>query len=481
VSGAVPPAAERERLRGTRLPVSAGRGWLEALVTESAMSAGLDRVLRSEVESADRARRAGHRALWAAFLGFGVDMFDVYLPVLALGPAMAYFQPATLSPALRSTAFYAVFALSLVGRPVGAAVFGHYGDKIGRRRVTIISMTGFATVTLAIGALPGYETWGLGSLVVLTLLRFVDGVLLGGEYVGANPLAMEYAPKERRGIWAAIIHTGFPVSMTVMSLLTAALLRVLPAGSPRSPYAIWGWRIPFVLGAFLAGAVALYYLRRVPESTVWAKAAKPASPLAELLRGENRCVLAQVFLVMSGAWFTLNAVTSILPGILLTIRHVDSLTVTNAQLAAYIVLVFGFMSAGVLGQWIGRRAVLVLFGVLGSTVGPILYYVLVNSGYHSVVELVLLVSLVNLCALPVWAVTTAYLSERFNTGVRASGYGLGYSAAMIIPAFSSFYMLGLQAIGMSYAYTELAIFALGGILLTVGALAGPETNHVEMG
>ena len=106
---------------------------------------------------------AGHRALGAAFLGFFVDMFDVYLPVVALGPAMSYFQPAALSPALKSTLFYIVFALSLVGRPIGATLFGHYGDKLGRRKVAIVSMGGFALVTLLIGLLPGYETWGSGA------------------------------------------------------------------------------------------------------------------------------------------------------------------------------------------------------------------------------------------------------------------------------------------------------------------------------
>ena len=99
-------------------------------------------------------------------------------------------------------------------------------------------------MTLLIGLLPGYETWGMASIVILTLLRFVDGVFLGGEYTGANPLAMEYAPKEKRGKWAAFIHTGFPLSLAAMSLITTGLLRVLPAGSPHSPYVQWGWRIP---------------------------------------------------------------------------------------------------------------------------------------------------------------------------------------------------------------------------------------------
>jgi MFS family permease len=422
---------------------------------------------------------AGQRALRAAFIGFFVDMFDVYLPVVALGPAMSYFQPATLSPALKSTLFYSVFALSLVGRPVGATLFGHYGDKLGRRKVAVISMGGFALVTLLIALLPGYERWGITSIVILTLLRFVDGVFLGGEYTGANPLAMEYAPKEKRGKWAAFIHTGFPLSLAAMSLVTTGLLRVLPAGSPRSPYVQWGWRIPFILGALFASGVFLYFVKKVPESRVWAKSEKTKSPLKELFRGDNLRCLSQVFLVMSGVWFTLNAVTSILPGVLLTVRHVNSVVVTNAQLVANFLLALSFVPFGMLGQKIGRRTILALMGLTGFTAGPILYYVLVRSGYRSALQLTVLVTLINACATPVWAIVTSYINERFPTGVRASGYGIGYSAATIIPAFSSFYMLGLKELGLPYEYTEIVIFAVGGLLLLLGALSGPETKHVE--
>ena len=440
----------------------------------------LNPILESDIESSIAARQSGRRALWVAFIGFFVDMFDAYLPVVVLGPAMAYFQPPTLSPALQSTLFYVVFALSLVGRPVGAAVFGHYSDKLGRRKVTLISMAGFAVVTFLIGLLPGYETWGFASVGLLIFLRFVDGVFLGGEYTGANPLAMEYAPKDQRGIWGAFIHTGFPASMALMSLITLALLRLAPGGSPHSAYVTWGWRVPFFLGGLFGCWVFLYCLLRVPESKVWAKAERAKSPLGELWRGDNPRILGQVFLVMSGAWFTLNAVTSILPGVLLTVRHVDSVTVTNAQLIENLVMVFLLVPFGMLGQMIGRRTVLWMIGLAGCTVGPIFYYVLVRSGYRNTVELIVLVTLINLCAMPVWAIITAYINERFSTGVRASGYGLGYSLATIIPAFSSFYMLALKRLGMQYPYTEVAIFALGGLLLMIGALSGPETNHIDI-
>ena len=142
-------------------------------------------------------RETGRRALRAAFFGFFVDMFGVSLPIVALVPAMSYFQPATLSPALKSTLFYIVFALSLVGRPVGATLFGHYGDKPGRRSVTIISIGGFALATLLIERLPSYENWGIASIVILVLLRFesktvADGSRVLGVGIAATDMTIQH-------------------------------------------------------------------------------------------------------------------------------------------------------------------------------------------------------------------------------------------------------------------------------------------------
>ena len=123
---------------------------------------------------------------------------------------------------------------------------------------------------------------------------------------------------------------------------------------------------------------------------------------------------------------------------------------------------------------------LALIGLAGRTAGPIFYYLLLKSGYRNLAQLMVLVTLINFCATPVWAVVTAYITERCPTAVRASGYGIGYSAATMIPAFSSFYMLGLKGLGMHYAYTEIVVFALGGLLLVVGARLGPETVHVDI-
>src|SRR5580700_7269166 len=127
------------------------------------------------------------RAVWAACFGFFVDMFDVYLPIAVLAPALAYFIPAGLSGAAQATIFYLVFAVTLIGRPLGAAIFGHFSDQLGRRRTTLVSVAGFGIATLLIAMLPGYAASGEVGLAALLILRLMDGIFIGGEYTAANP------------------------------------------------------------------------------------------------------------------------------------------------------------------------------------------------------------------------------------------------------------------------------------------------------
>src|SRR6516162_11059671 len=142
---------------------------------------------------------AARRAVQAACFGFFVDMFDVYLPIAVLAPALTYFVPAGLSGTTQATIFYVVFAVALIGRPLGALVFGYFGDRLGRRQTTLVSVAGFAVVTLLIALLPGYEVWGGFAIAALIVLRLLDGIFIGGAYTAANPLAMEYSPKHKRG------------------------------------------------------------------------------------------------------------------------------------------------------------------------------------------------------------------------------------------------------------------------------------------
>jgi MFS family permease len=383
------------------------------------------------------------RAVQAAFFGFFVDMFEVYLPIAVLAPALVYFIPGGLSGAAQATMFYVVFAVSLIGRPIGAAVFGHFGDRMGRRRTTLVSVAGFGIATLLIAALPGYEAWGHSAFVVLIVLRLLGGIFIGGEYTAANPLAMEYSPKEKRGLYAAFIHIGYPAALVCISLLAALMLEVAPGGDAGSAYAVWGWRIPFVIGALLAGALFVYYYLLVPESELWLSSKKSTAPLKELFSGSDLRRLGQLFVVMSGAWLTLNATVGALPGVINTFLGVKSSDVNTGILIGAAISAALYPLYGLLSQKIGRRPTIAMIGFLNLVPASVLYYILVAGSYRDPVSLVVLVALIVVLSFPIWAVHTPYLAESFRTGIRSSGYGISYSLATILPGLYSFYMLGL--------------------------------------
>ncbi|WAH37129.1 MFS transporter [Alicyclobacillus dauci] len=418
----------------------------------------------------------GRRALIAAFFGFMVDMIDVYLPVTVLGPAMSYFEPKGLPAVTSTTLYYVVFALSLIGRPLGSIIFGHYGDKFGRRKTTLVAVAGASIVTFLIALLPGYTTWGLTGIILVAILRLIGGIFLGGEYTGATPLAMEYSPRKRRGMYGGFINSGYPVALVVIAVIMMVMFHIAPANGPTSPYAVWGWRIPFILGAIISFLLFLYY-RRVPESKIWEQTSKAKAPLKELFHGESFRRLSVVFVVMSGVWFMLYAVVSMLPGIM-TYIGVKGNVSNAASLWANIVLCFLFIPVGMLSQKIGRRAVLILFGVVGLTVVPYVYFQLVHHATNGSTFIVIMTVIVTGLTISVYGVLTAFITEMFETGVRASGYGIGYSLAVIVPSFTSFYMIFLKHF-MAYEYTEIVIAAFGGLLILIGGLISPESRSAE--
>jgi len=417
-------------------------------------------------------------AVRAAYFGFFVDMFEVYLPIAVLAPALVYFIPAGLSAAAKATIFSVIFAISLIGRPIGSMIFGHYGDRLGRRRVTLISVAGFAFATLLVAALPGYQAWGGASIAALLVLRLADGVFIGGEYTAANPLAMESSPKHKRAINAAFIHVGYPVALVCVSLLTALMLKWAPGGDAGSAYAVWGWRIPFLIGALLAGALFVYYYVAVPESEVWRSSKKCAAPLKEIFSGADLRRLLQLVVVMSGAWLGVDVTVAALPGMANTVLGVKSADVNAGILIGSAILVPLYPLIGVVSQKFGRRPTIIVLGTLMFVPATLLYYVLMAGAYRDSAKLVGLIAVILVLTIPVWAVITPYLTESFRTEIRSSGYGLSYSLGTILPGFYSCYMLGMAKL-MPYEFTPVVLLALAGLLITVGAVAGPETKQVD--
>ncbi|HZU17126.1 MAG TPA: MFS transporter [Candidatus Dormibacteraeota bacterium] len=418
------------------------------------------------------------RAVWGAFLAFFVDNYDIFLPVIALAPAIAYFIPTRMPPATAAIVANLIFATTLIGRPLGAFVFGHLADTLGRRRGAIVSVAGFGVITLVIALLPGYAQWGMAATAVFIVLRLIDGIFLGGEYTAATPLAMEYAPKERRGLLGAVIQSAASLGTAAISLVTLLVLFVFPAGGPRSPYAIIGWRIPFFVGAAMAFALAFYYQRTVDESELWRAARRTDAPLRSLFSGANLRTFAQVFVLMSGFWLSLNATLSVLPGLLASRMGVKGSTLTFALVVAYLALAIVYVGAGALSQRIGRRAYLMGASLTSLVLGTSFYFLLLHTGPRTLLPVVVLTTIVVVLITAPGALSAVYLNERFKTEIRASGFGLGYSLAIVLPSFYAFYQSGLSAL-MPFIYTPLVLVGVGALLILAGAAWGPETKDVD--
>jgi MFS family permease len=424
-----------------------------------------------------------NRAVRGAFFGFFVDMFDIYLPVVVLTPAIKYFVSPELSSGATSLVTGAIFAATLVGRPVGALIFGHFADRVGRKKTTLVSVSGFGILTVMIGCLPGYATWGVVSVVLFIALRFVVGVFVGGEYTAASPLAMEYSPKERRGQNSARIMVGFPLAFFTISGLTLLMLQIAPSngGDPTSAYSVWGWRIPFFIGGVIALTFVWYFAKHVDESEVFeAEGGSDEAPVKRLFSRETIGHFAQVFVLMTGFWLSLNTVVAVLPDLL---KDPVGLSDTEASLALMVAAVangVGYITVGWIAQRFGRRPFLIAWGITAAVLGTLVYWTLLSTTPSALVAVVLLTALLVALVGPCWGMITAYINERFHTDVRASGFGLGYSLAVVLPSFYAFYQSLLGHV-MSATYTVLPLLIIGGLFITIGGALGPETRDVDMG
>ena len=418
-------------------------------------------------------------AVFGAAFGFFVDMFDEYLPVVALTPAMNYFLPASVSAGNKAIITSLIFIATLLGRPLGSLIFGRLADKVGRRKVTIWAVAGCGVCTALIAALPGYAQVGLLGVLLMVVLRLVDGIFLGGEYTGATPLAMEAAPAGRRGWYGGLVGMGFPISYCAIALVTWVMLRIAPQGGPHSAYSVWGWRIPFLIGAILCAVFCVYYRRSVQESEAWQATRKSKSPVREVVIGRSRRDFVQVFVMMSGIWFASNLASGLLPSALQYQGHVSASAVTGALVIVQAIHSVLFPFLGAWSERIGRRMFLAWCGVGIGIVCAAGFATITAGWWRGFLPVLLLTLVIRLSGGSTFAVTPSYLCERFPAALRGSGFGLGYSMPLILTSFYAYYQDWLGHL-MPAGYTAVALLFLGGVLVFAGALLGPETRQVDL-
>lgn len=357
----------------------------------------------------------------AATTGTAIEWYDffVYGTVSALVFPKIFF-PET-DPFVGTLLSLFTFLVGFIARPIGGAVFGHLGDRIGRKSTLIATLMLMGVSTLLVGFLPGYATIGIAAPIILSLLRFCQGLGVGGEWGGSVLLAMEYGHRKNRGYWAAWPQVGVPIGLVISTVIVNIVSR-------QDNFATFGWRIPFFISALLI-IIGMWIRLRVLETPLFqqmkASGQEAKSPLAHAFR--NNWV---EILLSAGARFVEQAPFYLFTVFVITyalIIKVPKAVVLNGVTFGAIIELGTILLFGYLSDRIGRRLwYLIGCGLMAVFAFP--YFAMLNSGDTVIVTLAIILSLA-LAHAWVYGPQAALIAERFGTRSRYSGASLGYQLA----------------------------------------------------
>lgn len=361
----------------------------------------------------------------ASLIGTTIEWYDFFLynSAAALVFNKVFFPKA--DPLTGTLLAFLTYAIGFGARPIGGIVFGHFGDRLGRKRLLVVSLIMMGAATFAIGLLPTYAAVGVAAPLLLTFLRLVQGFALGGEWGGAVLLVSEHGDAKRRGFWASWPQCGAPGG----SLLSTAVLAILAAVQSDATFLAWGWRIPFLISAVLV-VIGLWIRLSVSETPVFlaAQQERPArAPALQVLRHNWREVL-----IATGARMAENmsyyVITAFILVYITTTLHLSRSTGLNAVLIGSAVHFVTIPLWGALSDRVGRRRVY-LFGAIGMAGWAFAFFALLDTKSFWVMPFAVTVGLVLHGAM--YGPQAAFFSELFDTKVRYSGASIGAQFASI--------------------------------------------------
>jgi metabolite-proton symporter len=388
----------------------------------------------SRAEAAAPSPATIRKVLMAACAGSAIEWYDffIYLTAAALVFPKIFF-PTDISPVAAVLASLSTGAVAFVARPVGGALFGHFGDRLGRKPTLVIALLTMGVATTLVGALPTFATIGVLAPILLFVLRFCQGLAVGGQWGGAVLLATEYAPPDKRGFYGSFAQVGVPVGL----VLGNAFFLVLGAMITPEAFGAWGWRIPFLSSIVLIG-LAMYIQLRLEETPAFkqlqerqqqdtADRAPQRSPLLEVFRDHWKQVL-----LAGGAFFVVNGAFYVMITGMLDYGTRDLGLERQAML--FTVLISSFAQIFFLGFWsaisdrVGRRPVyLAGAALLGLWAFPMFW--LVDTRSFLLITVALTVGQLFLSMM--YGPQAALFSEMFSARVRYSGASMGYQLASV--------------------------------------------------
>jgi MFS transporter, MHS family, proline/betaine transporter len=415
-------------------------------------------------------------AITASWLGWSLDLFDLFI-LLYVAPVVGkLFFPSSV-PTLSLAAVYASFAVTLLMRPVGSALFGSYADRHGRRGAMIIAIMGVGVSTALFGALPTIAQAGLAAPAIFLLLRLVQGVFVGGVVASSHTIGTESVAPRWRGLMSGFIGGG---GAGLGALLASLIYLVTSSLFPGPAFAEWGWRVMFFSG-ILSSVLGLVIFNTLEESPYFRElaaaraGARPlASPLRTLFSPPHRPVLLVNLLITFGGGASYYLTSGYMPTFLKVVNHASPAATALILTAASVVVVISASAVGALSDLLGRKRTFLLTGIVCLVLLPVLYLRMATaSGGAALLAYGLAITFLGNAA---YAPIVIFLNERFPTALRATGTGLswniGFALGGTMPTFVSLASGSTAGLPAALAAFIAAVF----LLYLLGAVLIPETK-----
>ena len=412
----------------------------------------------------------------ASFIGTTIEWYDFFLYGTASALIFDRLFFPNFDPLTGKMAAFGTYAVGFAARPIGAIVCGHFGDRVGRKSMLILTLLIMGIATCLIGLLPTYEQVGIWAPILLVTLRLAQGFAVGGEWGGAVLMAVEHAPHGRRGFYGSWPQIGVPAGLLLSTFVFGQVSKM-----PDDTLLSWGWRIAFLISIVLVG-VGLFIRLTVVEPPTFAaiKQARTEAriPVLDMIRHHPRNLLLAM-----GARIADNGVFYLYTVFVLTYATLPQvgfsrLSVLNAVSIAAVLQIFTIPAYGWLSDRVGRRPVY-LFGAVFTGLFAFPYFWLIETSSASLLVLAVVIGLVVGHA-AMYGPQASFFSELFGTRVRYTGASLGYQLSSVIAGgLSPLVATGLlRRTGSSWPIA-LYIIVMAAVT-TVSVLLASETAHKEI-
>ena len=415
------------------------------------------------------------RVIVASLIGTSLEWYDFFIYGTAAALVFNKLFFPSFEPLVGTLLAFTTYAVGFIARPLGGIVFGHYGDKLGRKNVLVVTLLLMGIATCLIGVLPTYDTIGVWAPILLVTLRFLQGLGLGGEWGGAVLMTLESGDPNRRGLNASWPQVGVPIGL----LLANGVLSLMGAVTSEAHFLSWGWRIPFLISALLV-IVGLWIRLTIAESPLFREVqqtdTKAAAPILEVLRRYPKQVLlavgARVGVDVAFYTFVLFITTYVA-----TYLELPRNYALNAVLIAAAMQVFAIPFFGGLSDRLARRPVYIA-GALGAAVWVFVFFALLDTGQFALIMIAAVVALIFHAAM--YGPQAAFITEMFPTKVRYTGASMGYQLAGILGGALA-PIISVALLDRFDTSIAVSVYVVAMLLVTITCVwLAPETSRIDL-